>query len=366
MDEELLNLFLGATQGNKNVSSTLGNLDSPLLLYLAGQYNPLASMGAGGVGTIGSRYAGNEDYPAVNEILNEIATGADQFQVATKAKSLVAKGQVDGFDSAEFEKLANQLYKESRGGSEGKSWMEQPALSDPTELYTSENVPLPDVAGERMAPLQAAMPDVLKRLVSAQNREKSKAFDSDMSEYNFLANTDEGRALAKSEGINLSQVDPGSGDIYSWRGTKRPDWNKASTKLNPLSLLNALGAEGYRTAEKLWDSATGGADYTRPKRSVFDPRNVSDAVYGQLFKRGKKDEKSSVKANPRISDAMERKAMASRLAQSERLMAEMDAESLDKEAQAYRQGVANYKAKQGRTPLDDQLAGVMRLLSQNR
>jgi hypothetical protein len=371
MDPEILNLFLQATQGNKNVNSTLGNLDNPLLLFLAGQYLPPSGGMAGG-GQLASRYAGNPEYPAVNEILNEISTGADEFQVGTKAKALVAAGNVDGFDSGEFEQLAQELHKESRGeGSSSSSkdyWskMGQSGFASPLDIYNEQTVPMPSNAADTLLPLLLKSEEAKKKLPKVQGRAKAAEFDENMSAYDFLANTAEGRALAESEGIDLSSADAGSGDVYSWRGTKRPDWNKASVKFNPLSLLNALGTEGFRTTEKLWDSAVGGQDYKRPKRSVFDPRNVSDAVYGQLFKRGKKDEKNNLNLNPNIANAMQKSVADSREAARQRTRAELDIEMLDKEANAYRKGVLDVAASQGRTPLEDQLAGVMRFLSQNR
>jgi hypothetical protein len=371
IDPTTLALFLQALQGNKNVGSTLGNLDNPMLLFLANQYLP-PSGGMVGGGELSSRYAGDPKYPGVNEILNTINSGADEFEVGTTAKALIAKGNIDGFASAEFEKLADELYKESRGeGSSSSSkdyWskLNQSGFARPIDIYNEQTVPLPSNAAETLLPIALKSQEAISKLPKIQGKAKAADFDENMSAYQFLANTAEGRALAKSEGIDLSSADPGSGTVYSWRGTKRPDWSKASVRFNPLSLLNAVGTEGFRTAEKLWDSATGGADYSRPKRSVLDPRNLSDAVYGQLFKRGKKDEKNNLDLNPNVANAMKKSVAKSRDLNRQRRRAELDVEMLDKEANAYRKGVLDVVAEQGRTPLDDQLAGVMRLLAQNR
>jgi hypothetical protein len=335
MDPEILNLFLQATQGNKNVNSTLGNLDNPLLLFLAGQYLPPSGGMAGG-GQLASRYAGNPEYPAVNEILNEISTGADEFQIGTKAKALVAAGNVDGFDSGEFEQLAQELHKESRGeGSSSSSkdyWskMGQSGFASPLDIYNEQTVPMPSNAADTLLPLVLKSEEAKKKLPRVQGRAKAAEFDENMSAYDFLANTAEGRALAKSEGIDLNRVDPTTGTVYSWKGTKQ--------KKGAKNFLSNIGSQLYRTAEDVFDTATG-------KRQTA---------------------KNDINLNPNIANAMKKSVANSRETARQRTRAELDIEMLDKEANAYRKGVLDVAASQGRTPLEDQLAGVMRFLSQNR
>ena len=346
MNEELLNLFLLALQGNKNVSTTLNNLMSPELVYLSGQYNPLAAMGnAGGTGPLTAKYSNAEKYPAVSQILNQINTGADEFELSTFVKGLIANNQTDNFDSYSLENLAKELYKESKGGGEEKKTDWQKAgLNDPIDIYSEENLPNKPVLNSYLQSFmgrQMAQSEELKRLSeNAESKRKAVAplYDKEFTTEDllrYLRDDPEGRRLAKERNIDMSKVDD-EGSVYTWRGTQN-----------------------------------------LKKRPFFDPRNITEGIEQGLSRFGEdlvntvkggqtKTIEEAVGGTGKIIKGQDAKKKAYEDASSKAKQVE-DQMKLDKyQTEKYIKAYLGEIQKRGITPLDDQFKGVMGFLSQNR
>jgi hypothetical protein len=329
MDEELLNLFLQATQGNKNVSSTLGNLDNPLLLFLAGQYDPMAGATPRG-GELFSKYAGDPEYPAVNAIINLIEQDADKFQVKTAAAKMGVSMDTDIFDSATFESLADALYDEytSGGGSgsggrsgSGDFWgsLSRKGYRNPMDIYSSSDVPLPKVASQRLQPL-------VQRLEKAEEEYRRAKGQYGAAEYaqTQMGGVDSGKAIseAKSPAVKL-------------REAKNPKVNIGQAKNPKVNIGQAKN----------------------PKVSLRDAKNPDVQL---------SESKTGSKSSGAASKALDQSAMLARQKQQDMLIAEMRLKGIQDEADSYGKGVLRYKAERGETPLGDQLGGIMRFIAQNR
>lgn len=345
MDEEILSLFLSALQGNKNVSGTLGNIDNPLLVYLSGQYNPLAGISSGGAGQIAARYAGNAEYPAVNQLLAQIQQGDDEYQYGTAVKALIAQNQTDGLDSAQFESLAKDLYDESTGNvdSSRKSVWDKAGLSDPTDIYSMENLPnrpgLNNVLSQFAASRQVQQQELERASKLAEEKRKSvsplygKEF-TNKELVRYLSEDPEGQKLAKDRGIDMTKVSS-EGDVYSWRGTKRPKrW-----VLDPRNITEGISSDLYRFAEDLGRTVTGGRTKT-----LQEAVGGTGKIIAGKEKQRKAYEEAQSKAKS-IEDQMK-----------------LDEYRANKFANEYLKLV---QAK-GDTPLSDQLKGVMGFLASNR
>lgn len=343
IDQELLASFLAGSQGNKGVSSMLGNLDNPFLLYLAGQYLPPVS--ASNAGGVSSRYVGNENYPSIQELLTQIQEGADEFQYGTAVKGLVAGGRTDGLESGEFERLAKNIYEEQTGtgSSKKKNPFTEAGYADPTEIYTLENLPnrpginafLQQVAARQQ--MQSRDLERLSQTAEEKRKQVAPLYDKEFTTQelvNYLRTDPEGKKLAKQRGIDMSKVSS-EGDVYSWKGTKRP---KRSV-LDPRNFTEAITSDLYRFAEDLGRTVTGGRTKT-----------ISEAVggTGKLIQ-GREKQKE------------EYSAAASRAKQVEDQM-KLEQYQAEKFAKAY----LGRLAERGITPLKDQMTGVLGFLSQNK
>lgn len=347
MDEELLNLFLAAQQGNKGISGTLNNLDNQMLIYLAGQYNPLSAMGitSSGGGQLTARYAGKPDYPAVNQLLAQIQQGDDEYQYGTAVKALITGGQTDGLDSGEFERLASDLYQESTGqvSPSKKTYWQQRGLSDPTDVYSLENLPnrpgLNKVLSQ-FATAQAARQSELDRASQAtESLRKSVAplYDREFTTgdlLRYLKEDPEGQKLAKERGIDMSKVSK-EGDVYTWRGTQR----KKRSRFDPRNLTEAVSSDLFRFAEDLGRTVAGG----QTKTLAEAVGGTGKIVAGQDAQ--KKAYRDALSKQKRIEDDMK-----------------LDEYRANKFANEYLKLVQ----ARGETPLGDELKGVMRFMAQNR
>jgi len=160
-DLELLLQFLEASGTSSGVGRTLNNLDNPLLGLITGGFDPMTLPASGGRDW--SRYAGNPEYPQVQQVIAEIQAGRDPYQLSSYVDALTASGaDLDGFQPDDFKNLAMNLQKEYGGGEQG-DWLRKAGFGSPLEQYTSETVPM-DEASMRRARLAGSTYDQVMRL----------------------------------------------------------------------------------------------------------------------------------------------------------------------------------------------------------
>jgi hypothetical protein len=376
MDPEIAALFLGARDNNKNVSSVLNNLDSSVLALLAGVYDPLAAQGGSG-GQLWSSYAGNPDYPVVQDIQQKIQGGADPYYLNSYIDGLVAnKVDLNGFQDADLKGLAKGLYNEyngkgSGGGGGGGGDDDLPSwLRDPTDVYTTQDLPMTPklqemiselrendatykaesfkkgkesiIAKRKLGPLYGK--DFTKDIDSQIKELKRKAKEGQGTPYGppddfveeqakrlenkalvkWLKETPEGKKVAKEKKINWKKVDDESGNVYGWAPSRKKGswWNPLNWDENVVSAASRVVESGVKRGN------------VTNIRDVVGYKAAPDSELEADYLRKKKSYQD-VKGSQQRIDMLE---------------------------QAYREGALSYLEGQGRTPTTDQLSGMLRYI----
>lgn len=168
MDEELLQLFLEAKKGNRNVAGLLNNLDNEMLAFLAGVYTP--DVDQGGMGTLWSSYAGNPDYPVVQDIISKIEGGADPYYLGSYIDSL--GGNTDSFQPEDLKGLTRALYKEYTGSKKKDDVWSKAGLRSPLDVYSVEDVPISESVAKLIEPTRELYNQRFQELQGAQSRSR--------------------------------------------------------------------------------------------------------------------------------------------------------------------------------------------------
>jgi hypothetical protein len=232
MDPEIVNLYLQA-KGSKGDTSFLNTLNNPWLTYLAGAYDPMSQQ-VGGTGTLWSSYASNADYPVVQDIMQKIQGGADPYYISSYIDGLVANGtDLNGFQDADLKGLAKGLYNEYTGKGSGSSkggggnnanWWAKAGFRNPTDVYTTADVPLnadirkmmveQQLKTSKINELKSGADSAVKKTKSKLNPLYDKRFDT-KELIDYLKNDPEGRKIAKEKNIDWSKVDETTGQVFS-------------------------------------------------------------------------------------------------------------------------------------------------------
>jgi hypothetical protein len=352
MDPEIAALFLGARDNNKNVSGVLNNLDSPMLALLAGVYDPVSAQGGGaGGGQMWSKYAGNTDYPFVQEIMQLIQNGADPFYLNSHIDAKSGKADFGGFQAEDMKGLAKALHAEyngtdSGGGGDGggrggsrddglPSW-----LRNPTDMYTAADVPLSRKNLQYINELAANDEEMAQQSFDAgkqyiiakrklgplygKKRDTAALID-------YLQNDPKGKKLAKEKNIDWDKVDMTTGQVYSSplsKSGQMTGWQRFAPWGAVYNLVDAGLTEVGRTAEIIGKENIMGNEATYLE-DIVSPKPDKDLVADY---RNKQSAYRGIKAEQKREKALET---------------------------AYREGALKYAKEQGRTPTKDQLRGLL-------
>lgn len=352
MDPELMRLLAAAVANNKGLSGTLNNLDNPLLPILAGVYDPFSAQGGqGGGGPLWSQYAGETD-PILVDLMTQIKNGTNEYYLGSYIDALVAKDAAGvaatGYSPTDLKGLAKGLLKEyTDGGSSGsgssKDTLSKAGYRSPLDLYSTSDMPIGKKGSEGLSARKKEQDILIKALAEAQGltSKKGSSFGSLYKGFDDKGNVknptvkemikyvseDENLKKQLPGGGSTRQIDPGSGEIYSWRGTqeskKRSWWDPR--RIDPVGLLvkNVM-----RTAENVTDSI----------RGIEQPK-----VQGLLAKSGQL---------PNSSEAL-------KLLKSKEDAAAAKAKGGEAKTEAYKKGYLRALAESGKTPLHDQLKAVL-------
>lgn len=169
--EELMRLFALArqTSNNKNASSVLGNLDNPMLAFLAGAYVPPVDAGIGSM-PLNEKYSSMDD-PLIQEIMALIDAGADEYEISSALDNLIGGENAyrlndSMWQAGDLKSLAVGLVKERKDAAAktGDSWWQKAGLSDPSAQYDETNVPLSPKLTKKMS---ALLPEVQQYAATA-------------------------------------------------------------------------------------------------------------------------------------------------------------------------------------------------------
>lgn len=353
MDPELMKLLASAVGNNKGISGTLNNLDNPLYTMIAGVYDPLAAQGGqsvGGGGPLWSQYAG-ETNPIMRDLMMKIQNGTNKFYLGSYIDSLSpADVQATGYSPSDLKGLASGLLKEYTEGASSSSGASKDPFAkagyrSPTDLYSTSDMPVGKKGAAGLNKISKEQDGVQKAMKGAQlaaskamsglgplfngfdelGRAKSPSVDQMM---NFISSN---KDLQKQiPGGSMRQIDPETGDMYSWLGTKQ---QKSYGTFDPRNLLNIIdipAKEVFRTAEQVGNSVRG-------KKQP----NIKDLMY----KEGKMPSEESVS---KVKKAKRKEGLAT---------GQVNAAA--NEAELYKKGMMRALAETGRTPLKDQLKAML-------
>lgn len=327
MDPELMALLAQArTSGaNKNMSSVLRNLGSPFLAFLAGvpqqQDMSMADM------PLTSAYAGSQD-PVVQSVLNQVNTGIDEYALKSWLANQDANPEFAqlraeyGWQPEDLEGLAVGLQKErsKAGGRSKDSWWAKAGLSDPSQMYTEETVPLSEADALRIA-------DV--RMGSSPARQMLSRANID------VANARRGVELSKKTLSNF---------LKNLRGVEMQGGGTQSAMALTRLRKDLSGLEGGITEQGFEQLV----QKYRPENEDYAKMYEEDI--DRLYKKGKPS------APGRAKDALV-------VAQERQGLAAQQMNAAAEEESAIRRGRARAFAEAGRTPTRDQLASIMRFMT---
>lgn len=349
MDPEIMNLYLQA-KGGKSDTSFLNSLNNPWLTYLAGAYDPMSQQ-AGGAGTLWSNYAGNPEYPVVQDIIQKIQGGADPYYISSYIDGLVANGtDLNGFQDADLKGLAKGLYNEytgksggsSKGGGNNANWWAKAGFRNPTDVYTTADVPLNADIRKMMVEQQRKSTNISEQKSKADSavekaRKKlspmyGKDFDSEQL-VEWLKNDPEGQKIAEKNNIDWKKVDSKTGRIYGWDQSS----NINSNRWDPVSALLNLSSiplrEVSRTAEIITkENIMGGKPKYIEEKVGFKAKENPYDVYA--YDQAKLDQEA--------------------LGDQQKKSAKLD--------EATRRGALRAFTEAGRTPTRDQMSTVLKFL----
>lgn len=321
MDPELLQLFMSAKGNNKNVSGLLGNLDSSMLAYLAGVYDPIAAGAGNAGGPLWSQYANSQE-PIIQDLVGKIQGGMDEFALNSYIDALGDVSQT-GFQVGDLKGLAKALQKEytgtasGSGGSGGKQDMWSKAgLRNPLDVYSTEDVPMGETSRADVQKIQTGRQGAQKSLSDATVKAGSarrgvvsdSAFKDELAR--GLTGTTSGGARRQAAAL--------------------AEWLKGQDYLDETSLRN--------------------------KAAELMPKQEFEAI---PFERAVDFASKKVKKTPADS----KKLAQYKKAKEVEGLAQQQVNAGAEEERAYREGMLGAYNAAGKTPTRDQLAGIMKFLS---
>lgn len=328
IDPVLMQLFAASRQkgANRNASSVLGNLDNPYLAYLAGVYDPVsAEMMNEPSSDLIARYAGDPNYPAVNQVIQQIQAGMDPYQISSFATALSGGEPVDNFQPSDFERLAVDMQKEySSGGKSGKPDIWQKAgLRNPLDRYSEMDVPMSKdlmrmIAGIRQGAEPARKMRTQAGTALSRAKMEEKLNRSTLEE--IASEFERGRTLTSGGAAR------GLGDLANWL--------RSQESLSPQDLER--GVQKFAPSQE------------------FELRPFKQAV---------KTVKSRMDKQGLGYKGVPNKAEQRRKAEEEAGLMQQQVNAAQEAERAVRRGAVRAYEEAGRTPTRDQLVGIMRFLT---
>jgi hypothetical protein len=352
MDPQLAAAILQLMQSDSDLSGVTNTAKNPLMMYLAGAYDPSLNLGGRG-GELFSKYAGDPEYPAVNQIINLIEQGADKYQIKTEATRMGLGMNTDIFDSDTFESLADGLYEEynkNKAGGENDLWPK--ALARPEDVYSSENMPSSPKFNSSLMDMQEKVKGLESEAAKARARadESKKAlgplFGKNIKSGGFidyLKNDPEGYAIAKKAGISPGFITP-DGKTNTQLTVKELVGSK-NKNMSTQQMINYLrnSDEGKKILKQRGIrpsliTADGTIRYTKA--------NVRDLISGDTRAQSMPRERDEYYARDFAAKKLEDEVKMQKYAQ-----------------QVFARGYLEKMQKEGRTPLNDQLTQMASFLS---
>lgn len=318
--EELLKLFVQAKSNNKNVSGLLGNLDSPMLALLAGQIDPMAIQAQSSGGLYG-QYASDPNTPdAVKAIMDFVDQGANKYQIQSSLNSLdPSVVTASGYTPEQLDAMAADMVKE-RG--DGDMWSKA-GLRNPLDVYTTTDVPI-----------NAAVALMMNKDSKNASKLAKAMSDATMGAYQTRRRSDTQKAdIGRIADIVSNRKTMTSG-MASGGMARLADWLKGQNTLSEDRLSSAI--EQFKPKQ-------------RGERASYE--NAIKSVYGALEDKGVKYKKT-------MSEADELSKQQRKLG----IMKNIE-NSMVSRNNAYRRGVLQAYNEMGKTPTQDQLAGMMKFIA---
>ena len=174
MDPQILELMMLLSQakgGNKNLSGMLNNMDSPLLLALAGVLDPMVAQGSSQSSGIYNQFANDPNTPAtVQQIMDWVDQGLNKYQIESMVNQLPDDVVTDGgYSKDQLISMANDMTKHRSSG-EDKNVFEKAGFRNPNDVYTVDDVPLSANSQKRLRELEAEYKPISANLENINQR----------------------------------------------------------------------------------------------------------------------------------------------------------------------------------------------------
>lgn len=310
-DAQLLQLLASALKGNSGMSGLLGNLDNPLLAVLAGAYDPLAQQGmlGGGGGSLYQQYASSASTnpDIINSIVSSVEQGANPYEIEAQIDQLAESNPefvaASGMAVDTLKNMAKEMQREYSTGQKNDFWSKA-GLRNPADIYTVEDVPLPDEAKYLISSFQAPVMPAMQQ--------RGEAMGS-------LGDLVKREGKLRRESLMKGASDDSMKSLFKRLALGEEPTPKELARLGGPATARSVQKQAQKDLPKMLNDS----DY---KPSSTLPREVSN-IFNKLAKSKSEQENAFLRE------------------------------------QAVREGVLRSYEKSGQTPLKDQLVAMTRLLS---
>ena len=174
MDPVILQLMAQMSQaksGNKNLSGLMNNFDNPLLLALAGVLDPLALEQQTSNAGLYGQYSADPNTPdAVRAIMDYVDQGANKYQIQAQLNQLPEELKTaSGYTPEQLDAMAADMVSERDKGS-NKNVFAKAGFRNPSDVYTTADVPLSPNSIKELIRLQEQFEPVSSRLSTERQR----------------------------------------------------------------------------------------------------------------------------------------------------------------------------------------------------
>lgn len=330
MNEELMRLMLQMSQakkGNRNLSGLLNNLDNPFLLGMAGVLDPISFGQMGATPGLYGQYSADPNTPdAVKAIMDYVDQGANKYQIQSQLNQLPEEVKTaSGYTPEQLDAMAADMVSERSKGV-GKNVFEKAGFRNPSDIYTTADVPLTNESINALIGLQEKSVPVSNRLSAEQQRGNTARVQ--------MQNTKEPKSVAKEiERARLLTSGTAAANVR-----QLADWIASQGSVSEQSLKS--GAERFRPKSKADAQSYDRAVQTATSRikTKMPDFTMGDAKRRQAIQDWEESKKREAKIGAQMSN-------------NARMQESIRQANLDR------------AASQGRTPFTDQLSQLLSFVS---
>lgn len=403
MDPELYALFQQLAASTRGKSTALNMLDNPIALALAGVWDPAVGYETAEpeMGPVTRTFSSSES-PLMQEVLGYVQSGVDPYWLRSFITNKVEPNEISdlGYTVDDFTNAAVALQREFQDSQEARrrAVADDPfvkaGLRNPMDVYTTQDVPIPEN-------MRSQMEELLAKRVAASQRMEQADTDTRQAQARLKELTgDDAKSLddmaeyLRSKGVNVSKADVAAARAQDVAGRVPQAVSETRRVTDMLSMITPSGMTGRASkaarnvvgdvvgsipgADTAGDIIGGAKDVVGKFATVTNPGRLATRFIGGLFDRGKDKAKDLLPDSiPKSNNIKEMYARILREEQGPAVRAQMQQAAAGATAREeasrenrlasmqdfiQREALRRVYAKQGRTPFRDQAAILMQFL----